>query len=269
MGELDPSLETLLQFALDAVRQAGDITLDYFQTGLAVERKADNSPVTIADRKAERKLRGLIAECWPGHAIVGEEFGRAAGREESGYTWIIDPIDGTKSFVSGVPLYAVLLALVKDDEPVLGVAHFPGLNDTIYAARSMGCFWNGRPARVSNVARLSEAILLATEMNNFAPYGRQAAFERLIDATYIQRTWGDAYGYALVATGRAEVMLDPDMALWDCGPLQVILEEAGGTFTDWQGTPTIFGGEAIATNGALFDQVMALVRENRGDPPAN
>jgi histidinol phosphatase-like enzyme (inositol monophosphatase family) len=261
MAQADPSLDSLLNFALDAAWQAGRITLAYFQTGLSAERKADNSPVTIADREAEQKLRRLIGARWPHHALIGEEFGHSPSDEESGYTWIIDPIDGTKSFVCGVPFYAVLLALVKDNEPVLGVAHFPGLNDMVYAARGRGCFWNGRSARVSDVARLSDAVLLATDLNTFAPYGRRAAFERLIDATYIQRTWGDAYGYALVATGRAEVMLDPAMAVWDCGPLQVILEEAGGTFTDWKGRPTIFGGEAIATNGALFDQVMALARD--------
>lgn len=257
-----PSLESLLNFALDATWQAGRVTLGYFQTGLAAERKADNSPVTVADREAEQKLRQLISKHWPNHEIFGEEFGHSpASGKDSGYTWIIDPIDGTKSFISGVPLYAVLLALVKDNEPILGVAHFPGLNDMLYAARGLGCFWNGRPARVSGVSQLSDAVLLASDINNFAPYGRQPAFERLVNATYIQRTWGDAYGYALVATGRAEVMLDAVMAVWDCGPFQVILEEAGGTFTDWKGTPTIFGGESIATNGALFDQVMALATD--------
>lgn len=257
------SVDELLAFALDAAWQAGRLTLAHFQTGLAAERKADNTPVTIADRAAEQLLRRLILERWPGHALIGEEFGHSDGGDNSGYTWIIDPIDGTKSFVSGVPLYAVLLALVKDQEPLLGVMHFPGLNDMVYAARGRGCYWNGRPARVSAVDSLADAVLLTSDLNTYARYGREAAFRRLVDATYIQRTWGDAYGYALVATGRAEVMLDPVMALWDCGPLQVILEEAGGTFTDWKGQPTIFGGESIATNGVLFEQVMALARDAR------
>lgn len=261
MTGADPSLNTLLDFALDAAWQAGRTTLAHFQTGLVAERKADNSPVTIADRAAENVLRRLIMERWPDHSLIGEEYGHTAGSDGSeGYTWVIDPIDGTKSYVSGVPLYAVLLALVKDDEPLLGVMHFPGLNDMVYAARGRGCYWNGRPAKVSNVAKLSDAVLLTSDLNNFVPFNRQDAFQRLVDSTYIQRTWGDAYGYALVATGRAEIMLDPVMAVWDCGPLQVILEEAGGTFTDWEGTPTIFGGESIATNGLLFDEVMAIVR---------
>jgi histidinol phosphatase-like enzyme (inositol monophosphatase family) len=259
MTEQNPAIDDLLAFALDAAWQAGRVTLGYFQTRLAAERKADNSPVTIADRQAEQKLRELIGARWPGHALIGEEYGHAAGDSE--YTWVIDPIDGTKSFVSGVPLYAVLLALVKGEDPVLGVMHFPGLNETIAAARGRGCHWNGRPARVSSVSKLSQAVLLASDLNTFAEFGRGPTWERLIKATYIQRTWGDAYGYALIATGRAEVMVDPVMAVWDCGPLQVILEEAGGTFTDWKGKATIFGGEAVATNGALFEQVMDIIRD--------
>ncbi len=259
MSTATPSLDALLAFALDAAWQAGRVTLGYYQSGLAAERKADNSPVTLADRQAEQKLRELITAAWPDHALIGEEYGRQPGRVDSGYTWIIDPIDGTKSFISGVPFYAVLLALVKDDQPQLGVIHFPALNEMVYARRGGGCYWNGRPARVSSVSRLADAVLLASDLDAFARFNRQDAFQRLIDATYFQRTWGDAYGYALVATGRAEIMLDPVMALWDCGPLQVILEEAGGTFTDWRGTPTIFGGEAVATNGALFAPVMDLL----------
>lgn len=259
MPTATPSLDSLLAFALDAAWQAGRVTLGHYQTGLAAERKADNSPVTLADRQAEQKLRDLITTHWPDHALIGEEYGQQPGRSDSGYTWIIDPIDGTKSFISGVPFYAVLLALVKDEQPLLGVINFPALNEMVYARRGGGCFWNGRPARVSSVARLADAVLLASDLDTFARFNRQEAFQRLIDATYFQRTWGDAYGYALVATGRAEVMLDPVMALWDCGPLQVILEEAGGTFTDWRGTPTIFGGEAVATNGALFEPVMELI----------
>lgn len=260
MPNASPTLDALLAFALDAAWQAGRVTLGHYQTGLAAERKADNSPVTLADRQAEQKLRDLITTAWPDHALIGEEYGHQPGRSDSGYTWIIDPIDGTKSFISGVPFYAVLLALVKDEQPLLGVMNFPALNEMVYARRGGGCFWNGRPARVSAVSRLTDAVLLASDLDTFARFNRQDAFQRLIDATYFQRTWGDAYGYALVATGRAEIMLDPVMAVWDCGPLQVILEEAGGTFTDWRGTPTIFGGEALATNGALFESVMELIQ---------
>jgi histidinol-phosphatase len=255
------SLQSLLDFALDATWQAGRITLGYFQSNVTVDRKTDNSPVTVADREAEKKVRELVARTFPRHGVLGEEFGHERGE----LTWIVDPIDGTKSFVCGVPLYGCLLALVDGDPekggiPLLGVAHFPALNETIYAARGEGCFWNGRRARVSKVANLQEAVLLMSEVSGYETTGKTEAWQKLVESSYIQRTWGDSYGYALVATGRAEVMLDARMEVWDCGPFQVIMEEAGGTFSDWGGNATIYGGEAIATNGALFDQVMALTR---------
>lgn len=249
----------MLEFALDAAWQAGRISLGYFQTGVAVERKGDSSPVTRADREAEQRIRDLILEYWPDHSIVGEEFGQHVGKE--GYTWIIDPIDGTKSFVCGVPIYACLIALTDGTTPILGVAHYPALNETVYAARGGGCYWNGRRCHVSQVSDLRQAVLLGSEVRQRPD--QQPAWERLCDATYIQRTWGDAYGYALVATGRAEIMCDPIMNVWDCGPFQVIMEEAGGTFTDWKGNATIYGGESLATNGVLFEPVMRLIRDEK------
>ncbi|MCB8944149.1 MAG: histidinol-phosphatase [Ardenticatenaceae bacterium] len=249
--------ETFLEFALEAIWQAGRVTLGYFQTGVGVERKADNSPLTIADRQAEELLRRLIGERWPEHGILGEEYGRSA--TDSRYTWVIDPIDGTKSFISGVPLYANLLALLDGDEAVVGVSHFPALNETVYAVKGGGAYWNGRRAHVSKVEKLADAVVLSSELNYFKEVGKAEGWQRLLDATYIQRTWGDAYGYALVATGRAEVMADATMNLWDCAPWQVILEEAGGTFTDWRGVATIHGGDSVATNGRLFQQVMGLI----------
>lgn len=249
-------LQPFLDFALNATWRAGRITLGYFQAGVNVERKSDNTPVTAADREAEQLLRDLIGRAYPDHGIIGEEFGQQ--HPSSSLTWVIDPIDGTKSFACGVPLYGCLLALVEGERPLVGVAHFPALNETIYAARGLGCFWNGRRARVSQTSRLSDAVLLASEIGGYGE--KEAAFRRLVESTYIRRTWGDAYGYLLVATGRAEIMLDAKMSVWDCAPFGVIMEEAGGTFTDWQGISTISGGESIATNGVLFDTVMRITR---------
>jgi len=259
MDNLDP--DSLLEFALDAAWQAGRVTLGYFQTNVTTERKSDNTPVTVADREAEQTLRRLIAARWPDHGIIGEEFGRQPA--DSPYTWVLDPIDGTKSFVCGVPIYATLLALLDGERALVGVLHLPALNETVYAVRGGGCYWNGRRVRVSQVDKLENAVLLASDINSFAPYGRDHAWQRLINATYLQRTWGDAYGYALVATGRADVMVDPAMNLWDAAPLQVILEEAGGTFSDWRGNPTIHAAESVATNGVLFEQVMGIIEEGR------
>jgi histidinol phosphatase-like enzyme (inositol monophosphatase family) len=252
-----PPLSTLLEFALEAAWQAGRITLGYFQTGVAVERKSDQSPVTIADKTAEQKLRALIQHYWPDHGIIGEEFGEQPGT--SGLVWTIDPIDGTKSFVQGVPIYSNLIALTDGKRPLVGVAHFPALNETVYATHGEGCFWNGRRARVSAVRDLKDAVLLGSEIGEQQYGARWYAWKRLVESTYVQRTWGDSYGYLLVATGRAEIMVDSIMNVWDCGPLQVILEEAGGTFTDWKGHPTIYAGESFATNGHLFEAVMKVV----------
>ena len=227
------TIQDYLQFALDAAWQAGRITLGHFQTGVRVESKTNNTPVTIADREAEQKVRRLVQETWPDHGIIGEEYDDSAAK--SRYTWVVDPIDGTKSFISGVPLYSTLLALMEDNEPILGVIHLPALNETVYAVRGQGCYWNGRRAHVSSVDKLENAVALCSEMESMERYGRSAEWQRIVKATRYQRTWGDGYGYALVATGRAEIMVDPAMHLWDAGPLQVILEEAGGTFTDWQG----------------------------------
>lgn len=257
----NPSPETLLAFALDAAWEAGRVTLGHFQTRLTAERKADNTPVTVADRQAESRLRDLIEQYWPDHGIIGEEFGEKPAR--SAYTWVLDPIDGTMSFVAGVPLYGTLLALLDGEQALLGVAHFPALDEMLYARRGGGCWWNGRRARVSSVANLTDAIALVSGLNYFG--NKRDAWNRIVDATYFQRTWGDAYGYFLVATGRAELMLDPAMHLWDCAPLQVILEEAGGTFTDWHGRPGIHHGESIATNGVLLDPLLELIAADRPD----
>ncbi len=252
------SIDTLLEFAQDAAWQAGRVTLGYFQSGITAERKADNTPVTVADKAAEQKLRELIGRYWPDHNIVGEEFGNT--HTGSPYTWIIDPIDGTKSFMSGVPIYSNLLALTDGDKALIGVANFPALNEMVYAVRGRGTWWNGRRAHTTPVNTLADARLLTSDLNTFAQYGYSEAWQKLVDATWIQRTWGDSYGYILVATGRAEVMVDPVMALWDTGPLGVILEEAGGTFTNWKGQATIHAGESIATNGVLLDQVLQVIQ---------
>ncbi len=251
------NLQDLLQFALDAAWQAGRITLGHFQSDVRVESKNNKTPVTIADREAEQKIRRLVHDTWPEHGIIGEEYDDSAA--QSRYTWVVDPIDGTKSFISGVPLYSTLLALLEDNEPILGVIHLPALNETVYAARGQGCYWNGRRAHVSSVDKLENAVALCSEMESMTRYGRSPEWQRIVKATRFQRTWGDGYGYALVATGRAEIMVDPAMHIWDAGPLQVILEEAGGTFTDWQGQATIHNGESIATNGKLFKQLMAIL----------
>ena len=252
------ALEGLMNFAADLARQAGQITLGHFRR-VAPERKADGSFVTIADREAEAFLRAEIKKRFPDDAVLGEEAGEQPGASDR--RWIIDPIDGTYSFVHGVPLYGVLIGLEIEENPCVGVVNLPALGELVCAASGVGCFWNNEPTHVSQTAALGDALLLATDFHTCERYGFGGAAERLQRSAQVRRTWGDCYGHVLVATGRADVMLDPVMNIWDCAALLPIIEEAGGTFTDWQGRRTIRGGNAISTNGLLFDDVMNAIKE--------
>jgi myo-inositol-1(or 4)-monophosphatase len=215
--------------------------------------------VTIADRKAEELIRQRIAGAYPDHQIVGEEYGATEGTSD--YRWIIDPIDGTKSFVHGVPLYAVLIALEIRGKMEVGCAYFPALDEIVSAATGLGAHWNGKPCHVSDVSRIDRAVCAHIDTAYFGKNGKGEAWDRLQKAVYYNAGWCDAYGYLLVATGRAEIMLDPVMAVWDCGPFPPIFKEAGGYFGDWSGNEgCIDGGEALATNAALRDEVVALLK---------
>ena len=250
-------LKELLEFAVELARGAGQITLHYFRKKPETSTKSDGSYVTIADRQAEAYLRKQIAERFPDDGLLGEEEGESHG--SSGRRWIIDPIDGTFAFVHGVPIYGVLIALEIEGELSVGVVNIPAMGEIVSAAKGVGCFLNGEPARVSATRELKDALLLCTDFPACAQYGFGPAAERLQARAKTARTWGDCYGYVLVATGRADVMLDPVMNLWDCAPLLPIMEEAGGTFTDWRGERTASGGNSIATNGLLFKEVMEMV----------
>jgi len=268
MTDRKQNLADRLDFAVAIAREAGQITLNHFRRdGLQIDRKADKSPVTIADRTAEELLRQRIGERFASDSIIGEEFGEQRG--ESGFQWTLDPIDGTKSFIHGIPLYTTLVAVLRDGEPLAGVIHAPALAETVYAAKGGGCWYlaganaEPQPARVSAVDRLSDSLLVTTEIASFTKHRTTDAldvFVKLQRAARLARTWGDGYGYLMVATGRAEVMIDPIVNIWDAAPLQTIIEEAGGHFTDWTGNPTIHAGEAIATNGLVTEEVMALTR---------
>jgi histidinol-phosphatase len=254
-----------LEVARRIAREAGDITLRYFgQNNFQVEWKVDASPVTIADREAEKHLRTRIAEAFPQDAILGEELGEQEGT--SGYRWILDPIDGTKSFIYGVPLYGTLIGIEFEGRSVVGVIHIPGLDEMVYAAQGGGawyCRGSAAPVRaqVSKTKTLAEGLFLTSDVKGFGERGSAVAYERLQAASRFCRTWGDCYGYLLIATGRGELMVDPRMHVWDCAALQPVMEEAGGTFTDWSGKPTIFGAEGVATNGQVLDEALALLRE--------
>lgn len=248
---------SLLQAVADVARCTGDAAMRHFRSSLTVETKGDGSPVTIADREAETVARRWIAERFADDTILGEEFGGAA--TSVGRRWIIDPIDGTKSFVRGVPLWGSLIAVCEGDVVLAGAAYYPATGELLCAAPSEGCWWNGSRAQVSTVATLRDATALTTD-TRFAEQGtRGDGWNALAAEVFVARSWGDAYGYLLVATGRAEIMIDPVMNPWDAAPFLPIITEAGGCFTDWGGNRTAFGGSAIATNAALANEMRATL----------
>jgi histidinol-phosphatase len=254
-----------LELAVEIAREAGLITLEHFRDAdLVVERKADGSPVTVADRRAEEHLRARISEAFADDAILGEEFSDRPGN--SGFRWVLDPIDGTKSFIHGVPLFGTLVAVEYQDRPVLGVIRLPALDQGVYAAVGRGTWLveGKRPPRAAKVSacdELRESLFLTSEVETFDEIDRRDAYFKLQDAARLSRTWGDSYGYFLVATGRAEVMVDPVVSVWDIAAAMPIIEEAGGSFSDWDGQRTHRSGNAIATNGRLHEAVLAAIRE--------
>ncbi|MBT8396180.1 MAG: inositol monophosphatase family protein [Gemmatimonadetes bacterium] len=251
-------LADLLQNALQWAREAGAVTLRHFGTALDSETKGDGTPVTVADRAAETLLRERIGAEYPHHGILGEEFGET--NPGASVRWIVDPIDGTRSFVRGVPIYGVLIGIDVEGVPMVGVAHFPALRETVGAALGHGCDWNGRPARVSRIRNLPDAAALTTDPAELLKSPVAPGWEELVEGCSLARTWGDCYGHVLVATGRAEIMIDPVLSPWDAAPFVPILEEAGGRFTDLAGNARLDGGSGISTNGLLHDRVLALLQ---------
>ena len=247
----------LLDFATEIAWEAGRLITRHFQVGVGVTLKPDRTPVTEADIAAERLLRSRIEARFPKHRVLGEEDGESGS--DPTHRWILDPIDGTTSFVHGVPLFGTLIGLEIGGEPVVGVCNLAGLSEMVTGAVGEGAWWNGRPARVSRVERLEDALATTTDPATVGPI-----WEALGKRVLARRTWGDAFGHALVCTGRAEIDLDPEMKAWDSSPFLPILEEAGGRFTDWEGNRTIHGPNAVSTNGALHDEVLAMLAAARG-----
>lgn len=257
MTAVDPEL---LEQAVSFARAAGELTLGWFNhPELSVDSKGDGTPVTQADRAAERLLREMIAEAHPEDSIIGEEEDDLIGT--SGRRWVIDPIDGTKAFTHGVATYSNLLYLEDEHGPAIGVINLPALGETVYAGRGLGCFADGAPVRVTDRDELRGSYLCCTGFHEWTP----EMFARVQDAGVELRTWGDAYGYALVASGRADAMFDPVLAWWDIACLTVIVPEAGGTLTARNGSTQLHADEhrgvfsAIASNGRFHDRIVALL----------
>jgi histidinol-phosphatase len=251
--------------AAELARITGTVALRHYRTHLAVETKADGSPVTVADRAAETAARAWVQSRFPQDGVLGEELGEE--RPGAGRRWIIDPIDGTKAFVRGTPLWGSLVALCEGERVLAGAAYFPAVDELVAAAPGAGCWWNGSRCHVSSVSALADATVLTTDERFPENPERAAGFRALARVASVSRTWGDCFGYLLVATGRAEVMCDGTMSVWDAAALQPIIEEAGGVFTDWLGVATAFGGSAVATNRLLAGEARATLRQTNPSTP--
>jgi len=255
-----------LEFALKCSADAGQLIMRHYQSqDLSVESKSDDSPVTIADRGAEQLIRDQLARQFPDDGILGEEFDDTPS--ENGYRWILDPIDGTKPFIHGVPLFGTLVGIEFQSRMVVGVCRLPALDEVLYAEDGGGAWWKvgereASRCRVSDVAEIGDARLMFTEPTHTIRCGREAVFDDFFRAVRLARGWGDCYGHMLVATGRAEIALDPEMSAWDIAALIPIVREAGGSCTDWSFEENIFGGDGVSCVPGLISAVRGKLKNS-------
>jgi histidinol-phosphatase len=257
---MNPEWKNRYAVAIDAAEHAGRLARRYFDDTFKIEWKADQSPVTVADREAETLLRQMLLDAFPRDGFLGEEYGDTLGT--SGFRWIIDPIDGTRNFVRNIPIWATLVGLEFQDEQIMGVACVPSLGLTYRALRGDGAYRNDRLIHVSAVDKLSEALLMYSSLGWFMKAGREKQFIELTLHTQKQRGFGDFYGFLLVAQGSGEIMVEHGVHAWDVAAIKPIVEEAGGRFSDWDGTPSIHRPDVIVTNGKLHDDVLAILNRS-------
>jgi len=244
-----------LDLALDAADQAGERLLTHFhRRSFSTEQKHDGSPVTTADREAEQLIRRLVQASFPDDGVLGEEFGETPA--PSGYRWIVDPIDGTTSYIHGVPLWGTLIGIEHEGRMIAGVIHMPALSESIFAAAGEGAWHRFQgstptPARVSSTADLSEAMVCITSLDYFTRNDREASFFKLARATRSMRGWSDCYSHLLLATGRCDAVVEPGVHPWDMAASLAIIPEAGGACTDWAGKPTAYSGNGVLSNGRI------------------
>ena len=246
-----------VEVAIAAAMAAGEVARRYFRSALTVEIKRDRSPVTQADRECEQRIVEVLRGAFPDYGIVGEEFGERPG---AGARWIIDPIDGTKNFIRGIPYFATLIGLEEDGEVTAGVVYAPAVDDLLYAQKGAGAFDRAGRLQVSAIDRLRDAMVVFGGIDIFRQAGHWSGFERLVRASGRQRGFGDYFVHTFVARGQAEAMVELDLKPWDLAAVKIIVEEAGGRFTDLSGTSTIYGGSAVASNGRLHDEILDLFR---------
>jgi histidinol-phosphatase len=255
---MNPEWKTRYEAAVEATQEAGRLALGFYDTNVAVEWKHDESPVTVADRNAETLLRQTLLGKFPNDAFLGEEYGDQPG--SSGFRWVVDPVDGTRSFVRGIPIWATLVGLEYKGEQIAGIADLPAMGDTYRALRGDGAYRGERRIHVSSIAKLSDAMMFYSSISWFEKAGRRDTFLQLAVKTQRQRGFGDFYGFVLVAQGSGEVMIEHGVHVWDVVGLKALIEEAGGRFTDWEGNPTVERPDVLATNGVLHDEILRLLK---------
>lgn len=246
----------LLDYAKVVARKGGEHTLKYFQKGVEVDNKQDHSPVTIADREAEQVMRTLITKKYPEHGIIGEEFDNT--NSNSDIQWILDPIDGTISFIHGIPTYTTLIGITINKQPIIGIIYAAALDEMADAAIGHGARFNGEPCHVREKTRLEDCTLITTDIHHIRKHNYNDAFENLLEKTRYHRTWGDAYGHMLIATGRADIMFDPILHIWDAAALLPVIKESGGLFCSTKGKEDIYAGNGISMHPGMKDQVLSL-----------
>ncbi len=257
MDTMNAEWSTRYEASVEIARRAAQRALRYFDQSLTVEWKHDQSPVTVADRETEEELRSSLLARFPSDGFLGEESGEQPG--SSGFRWIIDPIDGTRNFVRGIPLWATLVGLEYKGEQIAGVVEVPTLGHTYRALRGEGAFRNDRRVRVSDVSTLEKSVMFYSSISWFIKAGREQQFMRLAARTQRQRGFGDFYGFVLVAQGAGEVMAEHGVKVWDVAAVKVLVEEAGGHFTDWDGTPTVHRPDVIASNGRVHEAARLIL----------
>ncbi|MEK7412818.1 MAG: inositol monophosphatase family protein [Planctomycetota bacterium] len=259
----DPLWLDLRTIAIAAAQAGGQAAIRHFRRpDLVVETKHDDSPVTVADREAEAAIRAAVLDRHPEHGWIGEETGAAHG--SSPYTWIVDPIDGTRNFVRGIPLWSVLVACEHADHGVVAaVVGIPALDEWYDAVLGAGARLNRRAIHVSRVAQLSESLFCYESPSWFSRNCLAGCFQELCEVTALQRGICDAYGHMLVATGRAELVVEPQLKVWDVAATSLVVREAGGRFSDLSGTPSIRSENAVVSNGCVHDAALAVIAKHR------
>jgi myo-inositol-1(or 4)-monophosphatase len=252
-----PPLDEFKTFACRLAKASGELISKYYRGDYDVDLKSDESPVTVADRQAEQQMRAMIAQAYPCHGVLGEEFGHH--QPDAEYQWVLDPIDGTKSFIAHSYLFGTLIALLRRGRPILGVIHQPIIGDFLLGDGD-SAWLNGKRVQVRPCQRIEDAWLIGTEHWNIHRYQNGSAFDALSQRVKQYRSWGDCHGYYIVAVGGADIMLDPIMNTWDLMALVPIIQGAGGRITDWQGNNILNdANSSVATAGVIHDQVIAAL----------